>query len=110
MKQHHRFITTFLFLILQLPLLGNTGAVELFTKANSAYQKKDFQAAISGYEEIIKQGYKSDVVYFNLGNSYYKVNNISKAILNFERAKAIQPFDEDIQFNLRMHMPAQLIK
>lgn len=71
------------------------------TKAagDSAYAKSDYASAIQIYEDLLNQGEAADI-YYNLGNSYYKVENIAKAILNYERALLLKPGDGDIRFNL----------
>ena len=71
------------------------------TKAqgDSAYMKEDYATAIQIYEKLLEQG-EAAAVYYNLGNSYYKTNDIAHAILNYERAIALQPGNSDIQANL----------
>ena len=44
----------------------------------------------------------SPEIYYNLGNSYYKLKNYPKAIINYERALLLSPGDEDVKFNLDM--------
>lgn len=73
----------------------------LFKQANEAYRKNDFEKAISDYEKLVAQENNSATVYFNLANAYFKSGNIGKAILNYERAERLAPFDEDIHHNLR---------
>lgn len=72
-----------------------------FTKTvgDSAYAKNDYASAIQIYEGLLQQGESADL-YYNLGNSYYKADNIAKAILNYERALLLKPGDNDIRFNL----------
>ena len=41
-------------------------------------------------------------MYYNLGNSYYKADDIAKAILNYERALLLQPGNADIRANLEV--------
>lgn len=41
-------------------------------------------------------------LYYNLGNSYYRTDNITRAVLNYERALLLAPGDADIRFNLQM--------
>ena len=41
-------------------------------------------------------------MYYNLGDAYYKTNQVGLAILNFEKAQKLAPADEDIRFNLKM--------
>jgi len=73
-----------------------------FEQANQLYRGGEYQKAVSMYEQIISNGYGNAEVYFNLGNSYFKLKNIPSAILNYERAKRIAPHDEDISYNLRL--------
>ncbi len=73
-----------------------------FKKANEFYQKGDYLSAIDNYKKIVKQGYESADVWFNLGNCYYKLNKTADAIISLERAKLLSPNDEDIDFNLKI--------
>jgi tetratricopeptide (TPR) repeat protein len=72
----------------------------LLKKGNTEYQNKQYEQAISDYEEIIRSGYEGLSVYYNLGNSYYRTGNIGMAILNYERALKLEPNDEDVLHNL----------
>ena len=70
--------------------------------ADEAYAAGDFQRAIILYEQILAtQGEAADI-YYNLGNSYYKGEQIAKAILHYERALQLAPGDDDIRFNLEL--------
>ncbi len=73
------------------------------TKAegDSAYMRNDYASAIQIYENLLKQGEAAEV-YYNLGNSYYKADDIAKAILNYERALLLQPGNADIRANLEI--------
>ncbi len=71
------------------------------TKAqgDSAYMQNDYATAIQIYEQLLENGEAAEV-YYNLGNSYYKTDNIAHAILNYERALILQPDNADIRANL----------
>lgn len=73
------------------------------TKAegDSAYMKNDYASAIQIYESLLKKGEAAEI-YYNLGNSYYKADDIAKAILNYERALLLQPGNADIRANLEI--------
>lgn len=73
------------------------------TKAegDSAYIRNDYASAIQIYENLLKKG-ESAEVYYNLGNSYYKADDIAKAILNYERALLLEPGNADIRANLEI--------
>ena len=70
--------------------------------ANAAYKKGDYEKASKIYEIILAEGKESANLYYNLGNTYFRLKNIPKAVLNFERAKLLAPDDEDINFNLNL--------
>ncbi len=73
-----------------------------YQKANGFYQKQQYDSAAVVFEQLISQEYKSAEVYYNLANCYYKLDNVSRAILNYERALKLQPDDEDAAFNLKV--------
>ena len=69
--------------------------------ADIAYDKGNYQEAVSLYEEILKHGEDANV-YYNLGNAYYRIDNIAKAVLNYERALLFDPGNNDIRHNLEV--------
>ncbi len=75
---------------------------EIWNQANDAYTNGDYPAAIAGYDSIAREGYVSDRLYYNLGNAYFKNNQIGKAVLSYNRAQRLSPGDEDIRHNLRV--------
>lgn len=68
---------------------------------DSAYLRNDFRTAIQIYESLLEQG-ESAEIYYNLGNSYYKIDDIAHAILNYERALLLLPGNSDIRANLEI--------
>ena len=93
-----KFIYTIMFAALSLAVSAQTDKVA----ADSAYVKGDYKAAIEIYESLAANNGESADVYYNLGNAYYKSENIAKAVLNYERALLLNPDDEDIRFNLEL--------
>ena len=82
-------------------LLPLTSSAVTKAEADSAYVREQYQQAIADYEALLKQGVSADL-YYNLGNAYYRTDNITKAILNYERALLLSPGDADTRFNLQM--------
>lgn len=68
-------------------------------KANAAYRAADYQKAVQLYERILKTA-PSVEVYYNLGNSYYRIENIPMAILYYEKAVRLSPLNADIVHNI----------
>ena len=97
-KKHGGKIFFVMFILLAICI--SAGAV---TKKNAddEYKKGNYQQAIKDYEELLKKG-PCVKLYYNLGNSYYRTDNITRAVLNYERALLLAPGDADIRFNLQM--------
>lgn len=72
----------------------------MMEQANQSYSSADYTLAVSQYESVLGSGYESSGLYFNLGNSYFKLNNIPSAILYYEKAMKLDPTDDNIRFNL----------
>jgi len=93
--------------ILSLVFLLFTGVYaqqprQLFQKANQAYQDQNYQQSIELYQNILGQGYQATEIYYNLGNAYFRLNNLGQAILNYEKALKLNPNDPDIRYNLEL--------
>ena len=84
-----------------LTLLPFSASAVTKAEADSAYVKGAYQQAIADYEALLKQGGSAEL-YYNLGNAYYRSENITKAVLNYERALMLSPGDRDIRFNLQI--------
>lgn len=96
----NRFIFLLAFLIFQSATAEE--ALIQFEQANELYRKGDFAKAIGAYEQILAHGYEAPELYYNLGNAYFKIDDIPPAILAYERAKRLFPTDEDISYNLHL--------
>lgn len=75
-------------------------AEELFDQANEAYKNGAYQEAIDLYEKIDETNLQSADVFYNLGNSYYKINMVAPSIYNYEKALKLDPLNEDASINL----------
>jgi tetratricopeptide (TPR) repeat protein len=84
-----------------LPLAAQEEAAA-FGKATEAYRGGRYREAADLYESIVKNGWESATLYYNLGNAHYKLGEIPAAILNYERALRLSPGDDDIEHNLAM--------
>jgi tetratricopeptide (TPR) repeat protein len=75
---------------------------QVFLNANALYQQGKVAEARAAYESILKNGYVSGELYYNLGNACYRNGDIGRAILNYERALRLIPNDEDLRHNLQL--------
>ncbi len=69
--------------------------------ADTEYKKGNYLQAVKDYQELLKGGPSAEL-YYNLGNAYYRLENITQAVLAYERALQLSPGDDDIRFNLQM--------
>lgn len=61
-----------------------------------------YDKALQVWNEIYRTGYRSANLDYNIGNAYFKLNNIPSAILYYERAYLLKPGDENINYNLQV--------
>ncbi len=90
------FITLFYINLLQ--------GINFKTLADSAfihYKNGNYNQSIELYKTIEDSGYTSAYMYYNMGNAYFRLNQIARAILYYERALLLNPNDADIQHNLK---------
>jgi len=93
-----RFIFILALMIGSISIAQTSG--ELFSKANDFYKNGQYTKAIEVYLNIEKSGLESDDLFFNLGNSYYKLNKVAPSIYYYEKALKLNPMHQDASNNL----------
>ena len=73
-----------------------------FTKANQEYAQGHFKEAISGYEALIRAGQLNATLFYDLGNAYFRTGDFGRAILNYERALALERHHPEATANLQI--------
>ena len=71
----------------------------IFYKANALYEQGKYDEAIKVYSGLIDQGLESGNLYYNIGNSFFKKEELGRAILYYERAHKLIPGDSDLKSN-----------
>ncbi len=99
MKRTSKKKTTVVTLLLLLGAAAASAATK--AEANSAYVDGRYQQAAEVYEQLLSEGVSPEL-YYNLGNCYYRMEEMPQAILAYERALRLAPGDADIRFNLQM--------
>src|SRR6476659_7144057 len=74
----------------------------VFTKANQAYANGRLEEAATAYESLISAGNWNANVFYDLGNARYRLGDFGQAILNYERALALEPRHPEADANLRL--------
>ena len=88
------------FLFLALPAFAQTDAQ--FAKANQDYAQGNFKEAIAGYEALVQSREWSPNLFYNLGNAYFRTQDFGHAILNYERALAVDRHHPETDANMRI--------
>jgi tetratricopeptide (TPR) repeat protein len=96
--------TSLLFFVWMIALAGAPSAADenAFAKANEAYAEGRFEEAANGYENLIGSGNRNANLFYDLGNARYRLGDFGQAILNYERALALDPRHPEADANLRL--------
>ncbi len=73
-----------------------------FDKANQEYAQGHFKEAIGGYETLARSGQWSANLFYDLGNAYFRAGDFGRAILNYERALALERHHPEAAANLQI--------
>ncbi len=93
------------YIILLLLIVQSAVASEwdsYFNEGNKAYKEGKYEESVNFYLKIIENNVESGEVFFNLGNAYYKLDEIGRAILYYEKAEKYLAGDEALQQNLQI--------
>ena len=72
----------------------------LFMEAQKNYKEGKYSQAARGFEKLLQNGRRNGTLYYNLGNSHFKMGALGKAILSYRLAELYTPRDEDLNTNL----------
>jgi len=94
--------------------LTDLEALDVFGRASEKYQTASdlppgegeqavrlYREAAELYQQILRQGFEHPDIYYNLGNAYFKVNDLGRAILNYRRAQRFMASDADLAESIR---------
>ena len=73
-----------------------------FAKANEEYAQGHFKEAIAGYEALVRAGEWNANLFYDLGNAYFRTRDFGRAILNYERALALDLHHPEATANLQI--------
>lgn len=103
MKLFYQNILILLVLILPLnSVFSQEERLGKFKKGVEYYSASNYQEALKEWTDIYNTGYRSATLDYNIGNVYFKLNNIPGAILFYERALLLKPADNSINYNLQI--------
>lgn len=102
MKKGIKSFILVLFVFFGLFVVADTAPNVTFDKAYEHYLANEYEEANELFLSLVEQNYVSHALYYNLASSYFKMEEYANAMLWFERAKRIQPHDENTNFNINV--------
>lgn len=63
----------------------------LWKEAAEFYDQGKYTSAIDNYGKLLERGYINPELYYDLGNSYFKSNQLARAIWSYRRALRLNP-------------------
>jgi len=98
----HRIIVSAFLIIAVSAFCRSQDTEKVFNDGVKAYADGNYLLAIDSWELLLSSSYYSAGLYYNLGNANFKAGSVPGAILYFEKALLLKPFDEDIRYNLEI--------
>ncbi|MBK7712080.1 MAG: tetratricopeptide repeat protein [Bacteroidales bacterium] len=95
-------LSAILILIITSGAYAQESGTGKFNQGVTYFSAGSYNDALQSWTEVYNTGYRSAALCYNIGNAYFKLNNIPQAILFYERAYLLKPADEDINYNLQI--------
>lgn len=73
-----------------------------FAKANQDFAQGHFKEAITSYEALVRAGQWNANLFYDLGNAYFRTRDFGRAILNYQRALALDNHHPEATANLQI--------
>jgi len=97
-----KILFVFLLILSVIPASGQDVRPLNFNKGVELYTASDYEGALREWLDIYDTGYRSAELAYNIGNAYFKLNDVPGSILFYERARLLKPGDNNINYNLQI--------
>lgn len=103
MNSKARYFLSLIFIcLLTAKAVSQQTSQEKFNQGVTLFSSASYKEALQVWIDIYNTGYRSASLNYNIGNTYFKLNDIPNAILFYERAYLLSPVDENINYNLQI--------
>ena len=90
-------------LSLSIPLMAvQDETLRTYENGMDAYRKGQYDLASQEFESILSNNWDSPELYYNLGNAFYRLNDIAGSVWAFENCLKLSPTHEDAKYNLKL--------
>lgn len=100
MKYIRHIKKAFLLTLLIIAAHFNLAAMTVLEQADSAYNAGNYRQALSLYNNVLNTRGASSALYYNIGNANFRIGNVGKAIVAYERSLRLDPSNDDARTNL----------
>jgi tetratricopeptide (TPR) repeat protein len=81
-------------------IMPKDSAQSIMQEANKLYESSEFVEALDLYKKI-ETDYRSPILFYNIGNCYFKTGNLPEAIVYYERSLKYDPENQNTLANLK---------
>ena len=96
-----RLFLLLLLVSLIVPAARAVDSTNAFYAANTLYDQSHFADAAAAYGKLLESNPRSETLYFNLGNAWFKAGQMGRAIAAYREAERLAPREPGIRFNLQ---------
>ncbi len=83
-------------------LSAATPEEEVYLRGMEAHNNQQWSLATQEFERILRGGYEAELLYYNLGNAYYRAGDVAGAVWAYEKVLLLNPNDADARYNLAL--------
>lgn len=84
-----------------VPASQAADSTSAFDVANNLYGQSHFTEAAAAYAKLLESNPRSETLYFNLGNAWFKAGQMGRAIAAYREAERLAPREPGVRFNLQ---------
>lgn len=77
-------------------------SAQSFQEAIKQYHDGQYELSLKSWNGLLDQGQKGATLYYNLANTYLKLNRYPESILYYKKALRWDPNNKDVQYNLNV--------
>lgn len=94
----------FIYIVLSLMSLNlfSDNVEQLIDSAQNSFMQTQYASALEMYDSVCRMGYSSSDLYYNIGNCYYRLDDIPNSVYYYEKALMLDPSNSDAEFNLNI--------
>ncbi|MFH1540873.1 MAG: SH3 domain-containing protein [Elusimicrobiota bacterium] len=95
-----KIIIIFLMSFAYIQFLHSNLNIDSFNLGCDLYKKMEYEKALEQFKSFSKKCSTANVFY-NIGNTYFRLGKVGLALVYYERARRFSPLDNDVNFNIK---------